>query len=129
VAARADPTSASALRVNHVGMARTSRRCPSSSISPDRTRSWWHRSPDAQGRLDDDSLRSCDVVTADDEYLVVDEDHHPELFWGLRGGGSNFGIVTSFEFDLHPVGPIMYSGCWISLVPSKIVWLTTRCSR
>jgi FAD/FMN-containing dehydrogenase len=57
-----------------------------------------------------DSLRSCDVVTADDEYLVVDEDHHPELFWGLRGGGSNFGIVTSFEFDLHPVGPIMYAG-------------------
>jgi FAD/FMN-containing dehydrogenase len=57
-----------------------------------------------------DSLRSCDVVTADGEYLVVDEHQHRELFWGLRGGGGNFGIVTSFEFDLHPAGPIMYSG-------------------
>ena len=57
-----------------------------------------------------DSLRSCDLITADGELLVVDEHHHPDLFWGLRGGGGNFGIVTSFEFDLHPAGPIMHSG-------------------
>ncbi len=57
-----------------------------------------------------DSLRSCDVVTADGEFVVAGEDHNAELFWGLRGGGGNFGIVTAFEFDLHPVGPDVYAG-------------------
>ena len=57
-----------------------------------------------------DSLVAADLVTADGELLHVSADHHPDLFWGLRGGGGNFGIVTSFEFDLHPVGPQVVAG-------------------
>jgi FAD/FMN-containing dehydrogenase len=57
-----------------------------------------------------DSLRSCDVVTADGELLVASEAQHADLFWGLRGGGGNFGIVTSFEFQLHPLGPEVLAG-------------------
>jgi FAD/FMN-containing dehydrogenase len=57
-----------------------------------------------------DSLLSCDVVTADGEFLVASEAEHPDLFWGLRGGGGNFGIVTSFQYQLHSVGPIVLAG-------------------
>jgi FAD/FMN-containing dehydrogenase len=57
-----------------------------------------------------DNLRSCELVTADGELLVANDDEHPELFWGLRGGGGNFGIVTSFEYRLHPVGPVVVAG-------------------
>ncbi|PCR90578.1 FAD-binding oxidoreductase [Natrinema ejinorense] len=52
-----------------------------------------------------DNLASVDVVTADGEYLTANKDENEDLFWGLRGGGGNFGIATGFEFDLHPVGP------------------------
>jgi FAD/FMN-containing dehydrogenase len=57
-----------------------------------------------------DNLRSAQLVTADGQVVNVSEAENSELFWGLRGGGGNFGVVTSFEFDLHPVGPTVTAG-------------------
>ncbi len=57
-----------------------------------------------------DNLRSVDVVTADGELVHANEEENADLFWGVRGGGGNFGIVTSFEFDLHEVGPDVLAG-------------------
>jgi FAD/FMN-containing dehydrogenase len=57
-----------------------------------------------------DNLVSVDLVTAEGEQLMASEDQNPDLFWGLRGGGGNFGIVSSFEYRLHPVGPIVCAG-------------------
>ncbi|NJR62295.1 MAG: FAD-binding oxidoreductase [Cyanobacteria bacterium CRU_2_1] len=54
-----------------------------------------------------DRLRSVELVTADGQLLRASADEHPELFWGLRGGGGNFGIATAFEVDLHPGGTIL----------------------
>jgi FAD/FMN-containing dehydrogenase len=53
-----------------------------------------------------DSLLAVDLVTADGEVVEVDDRTDPDLIWGLRGGGGNFGIVTRFHFRLHPVGPL-----------------------
>jgi FAD/FMN-containing dehydrogenase len=57
-----------------------------------------------------DSLVSCDVITADGEFLVASAEEHPDLFWSLRGGGGNFGIVTSFKYRLRSLGPTVLAG-------------------
>jgi hypothetical protein len=57
-----------------------------------------------------DNLRSAQVVTLSQGILNASEEENADLFWAIRGGGGNFGIVTSFEFDLHPVGPIVQGG-------------------
>jgi FAD/FMN-containing dehydrogenase len=54
-----------------------------------------------------DNLLSVDIVTADGQLLTASADEHADLFWGSRGGGGNFGVVTSFEYRLHPVGPML----------------------
>ncbi|HEX6715178.1 MAG TPA: FAD-binding oxidoreductase [Thermoleophilaceae bacterium] len=86
-----------------------------------------------------DNLVSADVVTADGEFVRASADENPELFWALRGGGGNFGVVTTFEFTLHEVGPtvagggIFYAGddadavlrAWREWLPSAPDELTT----
>jgi len=57
-----------------------------------------------------DNLLSVDVVTADGRFLKASANDNSDLFWGMRGGGGNFGIATSFEYRLHQVGPIILGG-------------------
>ena len=57
-----------------------------------------------------DNLLSVDLVTAEGGLVTASADEHPDLFWGIRGGGGNFGVVTSLEYRLHPMGPIVLAG-------------------
>jgi FAD/FMN-containing dehydrogenase len=54
-----------------------------------------------------DNLVSADIVTADGQFLRASATENPDLFWGIRGGGGNFGIITSFEFQVHPAGTVL----------------------
>src|SRR5687768_5497347 len=67
---------------------------------------WLHR----KLGLTIDQLLGVDLVTADGELVTANESENADLFWGVRGGGGNFGIVTEFEFRLHPVGPTVVAG-------------------
>ena len=90
-----------------------------------------------------DQLLSVDLVTASGEFVTASETQNPELFWGVRGGGGNFGIVTEFEFRLNPVGPTVLAGSivwamedspevvrfyreWIKAVPDELTTILTH---
>jgi FAD/FMN-containing dehydrogenase len=60
-----------------------------------------------------DNVRAYDIVTADGKFLRVSAEENTDLNWGLRGGGGNFGVVTSFEFELYPVNPVLLGGVMI----------------
>jgi FAD/FMN-containing dehydrogenase len=68
-----------------------------------------------------DNLLSADVVTAEGKQIRATEMENPDLFWGLRGGGGNFGIVTNFEFQLHPVGDVLSGLIAFSFAEAKTV--------
>lgn len=71
-----------------------------------------------------DNLLSVDVVTADGGLVKASETERPDLFWALRGGGGNFGVVTSFEFQLNPLNTEVLAGLVVHPLPMR-----KRCSR
>ena len=73
-----------------------------------------------------DNLRSADVVLADGSFVTASADEHADLFWALRGGGGNFGVVTELEFDLHPVDTIYGGPMFFELDVAEELFKTYR---
>jgi FAD/FMN-containing dehydrogenase len=67
-----------------------------------------------------DALRAVEIVTADGRILTADEDEHADLFWAVRGGGGNFGIVTRFQFELYPVPAILGGALFLPPTPEVL---------
>jgi hypothetical protein len=67
-----------------------------------------------------DNLLAAEVVTADGELLRIDEESHPDLFWAIRGGGGNFGVVTNFKYQLHPLDGIVGGMLILPATPASI---------
>jgi FAD/FMN-containing dehydrogenase len=67
-----------------------------------------------------DHLLAADVVTADGDLLRVDAEHHPDLFWAIRGGGGNFGVATAFQFRLHEVGTVVGGMLMLPATPEVV---------
>jgi FAD/FMN-containing dehydrogenase len=78
-----------------------------------------------------DNVKSMEVVTADGRIVRASADEHPDLFWALRGGGGNFGVVTSFEYTLHRVGPDIVGGAiaWPMEMADEVLALYERFAR
>jgi FAD/FMN-containing dehydrogenase len=70
-----------------------------------------------------DHLLGAEIVTADGRVLEVDADNHPDLFWAIRGGGGNFGVVTRFDYRLHPVAIVTGGMLAFSATPETIAGL------
>jgi hypothetical protein len=68
-----------------------------------------------------DNVLSVDIVTADGALLTASDSEHPDLFWAVRGGGGNFGVVTSFEYRVHEVGPVLGGAVAWPLIHAKRV--------
>ena len=73
-----------------------------------------------------DNLRSADVVLADGSFVTANATEHPDLYWALRGGGGNFGVVTEMEFDLHPVDTIYGGPMFFELDVAEELFQTYR---
>ena len=68
-----------------------------------------------------DHLRAVEMVTADGEFLRASADNNAELFWGLRGGGGNFGVATAFEVDLHPAGIVLGGAVFYEMAEAEAI--------
>ncbi len=68
-----------------------------------------------------DHLRAVELVTADGQFLRASADEHTDLFWGLRGGGGNFGIATAFEVDLHPAGIVLGGAVFYEMAEAEVI--------